>query len=63
MQPKIGVQIVGTRFLRFVIADDRGRVWTGEGWSDRRADARLYAHVEAVRQEVKALKRLRSGDR
>lgn len=62
-RPQIGVQIVGIRFLRFVIANDRGQVWTGAGWSDRRADARLYAQVEVVRREVKNLRRLRSGDK
>jgi len=63
-RPQIGVQIVGIRFLRFVIADDRGQVWTGTRWSDRRSDALLYAEVEVVRQDVRRLKRrLRSGDK
>jgi Ethanolamine utilization protein EutJ (predicted chaperonin) len=56
-RPKIGVQIAGTRFLRFVIANDQQQVWTGLEWSDRRGDALLYAHVEVVRQDVKILKR------
>ena len=60
---KIGVQIVGTRWLRFIIANERQRVWTGERWSDRRSDALLYAHVEVVRADVKNLKRqLREAD-
>ncbi len=63
-RPQIGVQIVGTRFLRFAIADDRQQVWTGSGWSDRRSDALLYAQTEVVRQDVRLLKRrLRSGDK
>ena len=54
---QIGVQIVGTRWLRFIIANERQQVWTGEGWSDRRSDALLYAHVDVVRADVKNLKR------
>lgn len=54
---KIGVQIVGTRWLRFIIANERQQVWTGEGWSDCRSDALLYSHVEVVRTDVKNLKR------
>ena len=49
-RPQIGVQIVGSRFLRFAIADDRQQVWTGNGWSDRRGDALLYAQMEVVRR-------------
>jgi hypothetical protein len=54
---QIGVQIVGTRWLRFIIANQRQQVWTGNGWSDRRSDALLYAHVDVVRADVKNLKR------
>jgi hypothetical protein len=53
----IGVQIVGTRWLRFIIANERRQVWTGSRWSDRRSDALLYAHVEVVRADFKNLKR------
>ena len=61
---QVGVQIANARWLRLVIANDRQQVWTGRGWSDRRADALLYAHVEVVRQDVKNLKRrLREADR
>jgi hypothetical protein len=56
-RPKIGVQIVGTRWLRFIIANGRQQVWTGNGWSDHRNDALVYAHVEVVRQDVATLKR------
>ncbi len=56
-RPKIGVQIVGTRWLRFIIANQRQQVWTGEEWSNRRSDALLYAHVDMVRADVKNLKR------
>ena len=55
--PQIGVQITNARWLRFVIANSRGQVWTGNRWSDCRSDALLYAHVESVRQDVKMLKR------
>jgi hypothetical protein len=54
---RICVHIVGTRWLRLVIFNERGQVWTGAGWSDRRGDARLYADVEVVRREVKRLRR------
>ena len=54
---QIGVQIVGTRWLRFIIANQRQQVWTGKGWSERRSDALLYAHVDVVRNDVKNLKR------
>ena len=54
---QIGVQIVGTRWLRFIIANQRQQVWTGKGWSNRRSDALLYAHVEVVRADFKNLKR------
>ncbi len=54
---QLGVQIVGTRWLRFIIANGRKQVWTGHGWSDRRGDALLYAHVDVVRADVKNLKR------
>jgi len=56
-RPKIGVQIVGTRWLRFIIANEWQQVWAGDRWSDSRSDALLYAHVEAVRADVKNLKR------
>jgi hypothetical protein len=56
-QSQIGVQIVGTRFLRFVIANLWRQVWTGDRWSDRRDDALLYADIPTVRRDVIALKR------
>jgi hypothetical protein len=63
-RPQVGVHITNARWLRLVIANDRQQVWTGRGWSDRRADALLYAHVEVVRQDVRQLKRrLWSGDK
>ena len=54
---KIGVQIVGTRWLRFIVANERQQVWTGNGWSDRRSDALLYAQIKVVRHDVANLKR------
>jgi hypothetical protein len=59
----IGVQIVGTRWLRFIIANERRQVWTGSRWSDRRSDALVYAHIELVRADVSNLRRqLRQTD-
>jgi hypothetical protein len=55
--PHINVQIAGTRFVRLVITNDRQQVWMGNGWSDRRSDALLYAHVAVVRQDIRMLKR------
>jgi len=57
IRPKIVVQIVATRWLRFIIANQCRQVWTGEGWSDLHSDALLYAHVDVVRADVKNLKR------
>ena len=56
-RPKIGVQIIGTRWMRFIIANDRGEVWNGLFWSERRGDALLYAHIELIRRDVNDLKR------
>jgi len=54
---QFGVQIVGKRWLRFIIAKQRQQVWTGNGWSDSRSDALLYAHVDVIRADFKNLKR------
>jgi hypothetical protein len=54
---QIGVQITNARWLRLVIANDRGQVWTGNGWSDRRNDALLYADIDEVKRDVASLKR------
>ncbi len=54
--PKIGVQIACTRWLRFVITNDADQFWTGTDWADR-SGALLYAHVDLVRADVKRLRR------
>lgn len=57
--PQIGVQIVGRRFIRFVIGDDQGQYWTGGGWSPDRSHALLYADLDLVRADLKKLKKNR----
>ena len=55
-QPKIGVQMIGPSDCpRFLIANNRQRYWTGHGWSRRRSDSLLYAHLEIVRQDFEKL--------
>lgn len=56
-RPQIGVHIVGTRWLRFLIANDRQQVWTGTQWSHRRREAMLYAHVEIIRRDMHRLQK------
>jgi len=57
--PKIGIQLVGRQFLRFVISADDGTYWTGSEWSANRRDALLYYHIELVRSDLRKLKRNR----
>ena len=54
---KISVKIVGTRWLRFLITNDRQQFWAGSGWADRRSGALWYAHVDVIREDVARLKR------
>jgi hypothetical protein len=55
-QPEIGVQMIGPSDCpRFLIANNRQRYWTGHGWSHRRSDSLLYAHLEIVRQDFEKL--------
>ena len=57
--PKIGVQITGRQFLRFILAADDGTYWTGTEWSPNRREALLYSHIEFVRADLRTLKRNR----
>jgi hypothetical protein len=57
--PKLGVQIVGRQFLRFLIANDRQEYWTGADWSPDRAKALIYAHLHLIRSDLRKLKRNR----
>lgn len=56
---KLGVQMVGRQFIRFIIAADDGTHWTGGGWSQHRSEAMLYAHVGVVQTDLRILKRNR----
>jgi hypothetical protein len=58
--PKLGVQLVGKHFLRFIIANDLQEYYTDSSeWSPNRRDALLYAHIELVRFDLRRLKRNR----
>ncbi len=43
-------------WLRYVIQDERGRYWTGRGWSRRPRRALLYAHADFLREDIEELK-------
>jgi len=57
--PKLGLQLVGTRFLRFIIGRDDGTFWNGREWIPQRSKAMLYAHLNIVRDDILMLKRNR----
>ena len=57
--PKLGVQIVGHRFIRFIIGCNDGTYWTGTEWTPQRHKALLYAHLDVVRTDFRKLKRNR----
>jgi hypothetical protein len=54
--PKIGMRIVNTEFPRFVIANRDGQFWTGKDWIPRLREALLYAHADALREDIERLK-------
>jgi hypothetical protein len=58
---KIGVRIVGERFPRFVIVNNRRRFWTGTDWAKGFRNALLYAHPWLVQQEVEELRQKHCG--
>lgn len=43
-------------FPRFAIIDDRGRYWTGKGWSRKLRRALLYYHADLLRDDIEMLK-------
>lgn len=61
--PRLGVQITGRQFLRFILAREDGTYWTGSGWSDNRSHALLYFHIELIREDLRKLKRNRRKPR
>jgi len=58
-RPKIGVQMCGVHFPRFIIANDHQQYWNGEEWISNRGQALLYADIDTVREDLKQLKRRR----
>jgi hypothetical protein len=54
--PKIEMRIINVTFPRFVIVD-RGRYWTGSGWSRKLRAALLYAHADLLRDDIDKLKK------
>jgi hypothetical protein len=55
-RPHIGVQILTCRWPRFIIARSDQRYWNGEVWIADRRKALVYAHLHAVRADLKKLK-------
>ena len=53
---KIGVRIVGEKFPRLVIVNNRRRFWSGEGWTREFRKALLYAHPWLAQQDVVELR-------
>jgi hypothetical protein len=53
---KIGIQIVGTRFPRFVIVNNRKQFWGGGDWTTDLRKALLYAHAWRVQRDVEELR-------
>jgi hypothetical protein len=59
-RPKeINVTIFGKKFARFVLIDDQGRFWTGDGWSPRTRAALLYYDVHLAQDDRRRLLRKR----
>lgn len=59
-EPKVTIDIIGKRFLRFIIVSDRG-FWTGVTWSPKLKHAVLYYDIRVARQDryliIKGMKR------
>jgi hypothetical protein len=51
----IGVQLIGQRFPRFVLARTDGCVWTGSAWTHDRSRALLYYHLSVIEKDYHKL--------
>ncbi len=49
---KIGIQIVGEQFPRFVIVNNRRQFWGGSNWTAEFRKAVLFAHAWLVQSDV-----------
>lgn len=52
---KIGVQLFGKYYLRFILANDRQEYWDGRGWTPHRRKALLYYDLDLVRRDRRKL--------
>ena len=57
--PEINVQMFGHKFLRFVLTNDQGHFWTGDGWNPKSGAALLYYHLKLVQQDRRKLRKQR----
>ena len=53
---KIGVRIVGEKFPRFVIVNNRKQFWGKGEWTTEFRKALLYAHARLVQHDAEELK-------
>jgi hypothetical protein len=64
IRPSIGVQILTSRWPRFIIARSDQTYWNGSEWHPNRRVALVYAHLHFVRADLKMLKRqMRQSDK
>jgi hypothetical protein len=53
---KLGLrQIACNRFPRFII-HNQFEYWDGHGWTKQRRQARLYAHLDAIAEDIATIK-------
>ena len=52
---KIGVQIVGHTFLRYILARSDRQYWTGADWTPRRHRALLYYDLDLIQKDRRTL--------
>ena len=52
---KIGVQLVGHTYVRYILARSDRQYWDGDDWTPHRNRALLYYHLDLIQQDRRRL--------